>query len=405
MTDKSVILFSGSELNRGIVDKLKFQGITIIVADRNPQVYIPHDIHLQCDVTDVDFIFKTLQDKGVRSIIGSYTSSDIAIASVNQINNRFGLKSVDQELLENLTSKRWMTGKWKAKGLLNRFSTPSSEITFDDIIRKNIPLIIKPNNASSSRGITILPDSFDESLYNSAIEKASNFSEDKVALIEEFVVGIEHTIELLGDDSGNVSVYAISKKYHTQNTINNKISNKLHYNSLTYSNEYYQEIANFGVACYKALGLKNSLGHLEVLIKPNGDFTPVEMNARSSGFIASHLVDFASGKDYLSDYFTVLQGFEIVPAFHQSTLSGMYFFYDIPSGSKSRKEVTLMEYLPPQIKSVYSNREKLTKGRTFDLLACDNDRYGYEILYGDRSILTIDEILKAENLFLKNFLE
>ena len=41
--------------------------------------------------------------------------------------------------------------------------------------------------------------------------------------------------------------------------------------------------------------------------------------------------------------------------------------------------------------------------KSFELLTCDNDRYGYEILKGHRDIFTIDEVVKAEKLFLKKF--
>ena len=57
-----------------------------------------------------------------------------------------------------------------------------------------------------------------------------------------------------------------------------------------------------GIACYKALGLHSMFGHLEIIMKEDGTFTPVEMGARSSGFICSHTVWKASGHDYLGDY-------------------------------------------------------------------------------------------------------
>ena len=43
-------------------------------------------------------------------------------------------------------------------------------------------------------------------------------------------------------------------------------------------------------------------------MKDDGTFTPVEMGARSSGFICSHTVSLASGHDYMRDYINVLHG-------------------------------------------------------------------------------------------------
>ena len=139
------------------------------------------------------------------------------------------------------------------------------------------------------------------------IEKAKNESFDKKVIVEEFVEGREFTCDMLGDADGNVSVYAISVKYHTVNTCNNKIAIKLHYNSDYYPNEVYRKIAETGKKCYKTLGFKSSLGHLEILMKEDGTLSPVEIGARSSGYITNPLVSLASGHDYFGDYLNVIR--------------------------------------------------------------------------------------------------
>ena len=89
-------------------------------------------------------------------------------------------------------------------------------------------------------------------------------------------------------------MYAISVKYHSKNALNNRVATKLRWNSNVYSNEIYEKIADIGKRCYKSIGLKNSFGHLEIIMREDGSFSPVEIGARSSGYICSHLVSAAA---------------------------------------------------------------------------------------------------------------
>ena len=174
----------------------------------------------------------------------------------------------------------------------------------------------------------------------------------------------------------------------------------LNYNAKDVDEKLYTRIAEYGMDCYRALGLKNTLGHLEVLLKADGIISPVEIGARSSGYIASHFTDISASQSFLGTFIKIQNGETIhnglIP---QSNNSSMYFFYDIAEGSKVRNQVSLMDFINKDIKSLYSDRSKLVKGYQFKKLTQDSDRYGYEILVGGKDILTIEEVLRAEKLF------
>ena len=139
---------------------------------------------------------------------------------------------------------------------------------------------------------------------------------------------------------------------------------------------------------------------MELIIKKNGALTPIEINARSSGFIASHLVDFVSGRDYLYDYLNVLRGESVDNLIYKTNLSSMYFFYDLITSKPVINETNLMKHMNKSLKSVYHDRANLKIGNIFENLSCDNDRYGFEILIGKKNNLTIEEVIKAETFFL-----
>lgn len=401
---KIVVILGGNVLNSGIVDYCTQKDYFVVVVDWSPNAHIKGDLFLCIDVKDTDSIINALEANGIDSIYGAYTSIDLAVPSVNAINCHFGLSSVSGKVLANVLPKATMTRLWNEAGILNRYSKLFSEMS-QEITEKTelMKMIIKPNISSSSRGITILEKGSSFETVQQAFEKAKAESFDKQVVVEEFIEGREFTCEMLGDKFGNVSVYAISVKYHTMNTSNNKIAVKLHYNSDFYPNEMYERIAKIGVQCYKALGLETSFGHLEILMKDDGTFSPVEIGARSSGYIANPLVSLASGKDFFADYLKVINGEMIESVNHiNGAHSSMYFFYDMPSNTKVSHPCTLIDFLPEGIVSEYHNRSKIQQyGFEFADITNDNERIGYEIIHGDRHIMNINVIEEAEKKFIK----
>jgi hypothetical protein len=297
-----------------------------------------------------------------------------------------------------------MTAAWQRDGLLNRLSllAPSDQKTLQPMAGDR-RMIVKPNLSSNSRGITILPSIADRADYMGALQRARQASFDGQAIVEEFFQGREFTVEMLGDGFGNVSVYVISVKYHTEHAGPNKVANKLHYNSAAYPDETYERIAEYGRRCYRSLGLHLSLAHLEILMREDGLLSPVEIGARSGGFIASPLTKIASGRDFLGDYMGVLEGAPVNGdgRFYKSSMSSMYFFYDFPPGRPCRRATNLLEHLPPGIKSCYSDHEAIEAGRAYQTIDNGGNRLGHEILHGRRDLLTIEAIESAERRMLE----
>lgn len=403
MKQPIVVILGGNILNSGIVDYCKQKGYFVVVVDWSPNAALKGDLFFCIDVKDSASIIDSLENHGVYSILGAYSSIDLAVPSVNAINAHYGLKTMDEEALSHALRKSVMTQIWDEHGLLNRFSKVYTSFEHDIVelnVRMNI--IFKPNVSSSSRGITIIPRGSSIEDIESAYNKAQEESFDKNVIIEEFIQGQEFTCEMLGDAMGNVSVYAISVKYHTQNTEKNKIAIKLHYNSSSYPDDLYERIAEFGKSCYKTLGFHASLGHLELILKEDGFLSPIEIGARSSGFITNPLVSKASGRDFFGDYLSVLHGKTITGEnYINGEQSSMYFFYDMPHNTHCKKPSCLVNFLSNGIDSLYFDRNKIqTKDFVYVNIANDNERIGYEILTGNRDILTIQHVEKAEQEFI-----
>lgn len=406
MTKPIFLLLGGNKLNYGIMKKFQDRNCLVYVVDWNEKPQLKGDKHYRVDVKDWRKIIDILKEDGVlQNVMFAYSSIDVAVKSVAMINRAIGLNTISDEALKYSSSKSMMTKRWDECCLLNRISQKyvSYDATIKDFNNK-MNVIIKPDNAASSRGITIIPCGSDEEALISAFMKAKKEATDGIVVVEEFVDGIEFTVDMLGDGKGNVCVYGISKKTHTKNTKSNKIAVKLHYNSI--DNNLQNKIADFGIKCYKALGFSYSLGHLEVILKKDGTLTPVEIGARSSGFIASDLVDIVSGADYLGDLIKVQKGEDVINGLHpQTEKTAMYFFYDFPNESIVVKKLSLLDFCDSNIISRYYDRDNIKVGKKFTNIDNDNARWGYEIIEGSKMIMTSEYVEKAERKMLHDMLE
>ena len=136
----------------------------------------------------------------------------------------------------------------------------------------------------------------------------------------------------------------------------------------------------------------------------DGKLVPIEIGARSSGYIASHLIDAINQECFIDAYGKVLKGGKVKDGIvFDNNKSSMYFFYDIKPGI-SIKTTNLMNYLDKNIISLANERKKLVKGENFQVLQADHERFGLEILCGSRQDLTIERILEAENDFNIDFM-
>lgn len=397
--DGVLVLLGGNKLHQGIVEKCRAARRKIVVVDWNETPELRGDLHLRCDVKDSANVVSALREANIADVWLAYTSIDLAVPSVVAIHRECGLQTPSGDIWSSPLSKQHMVDCWKRDDLLNRYSVVVNADCVNAVVEatSRSKAIVKPNVASSSRGITVLPVGSGASACEAALRRAQEASFDRQALVEEFFEGREFTVEMLGDRLGNVGVYAISVKYHSANAGANKIAVKLHYNSVLYSDETYSRIAEYARKCYRSAGLNTSFGHLEILMNDQQELSPVEIGARSTGFVCSPLVDVASGRDYLEDYACVLRGESVNNDIYQATESGMYFFYDFPEGFKCSKKSNLSTYLPPKVRSLYSDCTLIQEGHTYGRIDSDSERWGFEILVGPREALTIGAVEKAES--------
>lgn len=403
------VLLGDNQLLWGQVCKLREFGYKVIAVSWREHANFDCDMFLQIDVKDAQSIIRRLEELGLRDRVdGALSSIDLAAPTVNAINRWCGNCTMPEQF-DHVLEKEQMRDAWMRAGLFNRMSKLNSELSLDELFELSgrMKLICKPNVAASSRGITILPNGRSREELLKALELARQTSFDGLCLIEEFVEGEEFTVDMLGDSYGNVNCYGSSIQYHSVNAPSNRVTVKHHWNSTKYDDATWRRIADFGIRCYKALGLRSMFGHLEIIMKDDGSFTPVEMGARSSGFICSHTVSLASGHDYMRDYINVLHGGKVEPGnYLNGPVASMWFGYDIPANSDSVCDTDITKFLDPRIKVYFERHDGLRAGQHYGEYVDDGDRdkFGYAILAAPRNVLTIESIEESERQFLQKFL-
>ena len=211
-------------------------------------------------------------------------STEIALRTVAEINDRLGLIGLNMKEVLVATDKAAQREVLKKSGL----PTPGFKEfrKGDDLkILNNLrfPVVVKPTDNAGSRGVTIVREADKLAVVINESLKESKY--DSKVVVEEFVPGLEFTVEALIID-GEVIILGISEK---KKPINNfTVSVELFYNSPfveAHREEIEGIIKQFLIYC----GFNNTITHTEIIYSYIDHlFYVVETTVRSGGF---HIFD------------------------------------------------------------------------------------------------------------------
>jgi biotin carboxylase len=212
----------------------------------------------------------------------------------------------------------------------------SDDLTINSIKGFPFPLIIKPKDAFSSRGVYRV-NSFSE--ISEYIGETRSFAPSGDILLEEFLEGKEYSVESI-TFRGTTTVIQITEKFITPfpNTVE---MGHLQPAQLNY--EQKNEISLLVISAIKAIGIDNSASHTEVMLTSEGPKV-IEIGARLGGdFISSYLTKASTGVSMDKAAVQVALGIkpEINPKWQRYS---MIKYYELPEGKTVRK-ITPLDYL------------------------------------------------------------
>ena len=254
------------------------------------------DHHIWADVNDLDEINRHIEK--IRPKYITSDQSDISTMAVAKLSEKWGLPGNKPEVIEKFSDKYTMFRYGSSIGMPVPWSTLDPE---EAINRDCFPLVVKPVDATNSRGFRVVHKAYD---LLDCCEMARKFSKSKQVIIQEYLGG-EVQITLDGICSGGLhKTIATSRKgaYFCPG-----ISSSVKYPSnvepalldrIISDNDRYVELA----------GLEFGLTHAEYIIS-GSNYHLVEIAARGAGVsISNEIVPWVSGINSHDVLYASLQG-------------------------------------------------------------------------------------------------
>jgi len=261
-----------------------------VLTTKRPDAKLKHRV--VCDFSDMESVLALVET--LPKFDGVITVYERYITPTAQIANHLGLPALPLEAARACTDKSLMRELF-AKAP-KQISPDFVEVKSEADVRAfaethDFPLIIKPANLSKSLLVT-KNDNLDQLLENyqrtiSQIEavyaKYAPHTTPKI-LVEEFLVGFNHSVDAFVDADGTPHVLEQVVDYEIGHEIgfddNFQYSRTLPSRLSAEDQAALRECAALGI---KALGIKNSPAHTEVIMTKNGPRI-VEIGARNGGY-------------------------------------------------------------------------------------------------------------------------
>ena len=177
-----------------LIKELKRRQITVILADyyAAPVAKPYADAFFQISTLDVAAIEALARKENVDFLITACT--DQALLTVAQVSEKLGLPCyIDYQTALNVTNKAYMKEVFLSNCISTAKHVALAQLDPDVIADLQYPAIVKPVDCNSSKGV--------KKVYNAeelqiAFDEAVTMSRTKTAIVEEFIVGPEITVDV-----------------------------------------------------------------------------------------------------------------------------------------------------------------------------------------------------------------
>lgn len=250
------------------------------------------DVYHDVNIMDYKTLWEEVQNVnpcGVASI-----ASELAMHPMNYLLRKMGIPCNSIETEKIATNKYLMRCVMRDCGIDGPHFTLVEE-GFDKSYIKDFeyPLIIKPVDLSSSRGVMKINT---ESDLDEAIEYAMGWSKTKQCILEEFIEGPEYSGESIAYN-GKYKLLAVTEKSTTGAP---HFVETGHKQPANLSPDVLKRVEDTLYKAFAAMGIRYGAVHPEFKITKEGRICFMEIGARMGGdCIGSDLVPISSGYDYM----------------------------------------------------------------------------------------------------------
>ncbi len=294
MNKKKLLVLGSGNSTKDLVIIAKSMGFYVIVSS-NYDSGVSNDIadeKLSISVTDIDSLHKYIVEN---KVAGVFTGpSEFHLLNVMKLCRKANLPFYTTEDIWNICSD-----KRSFKNLCQENDVPcvpeyviSNQIDKEDFRKINYPVIVKPVDSCSSKGITVCKS---ENELNNAIELALFYSEKKEIIIEPYIQnnGIVTNVRYLAVD-GDIHLSLLGDTYVVDPINKTALITAVSVFPSMYTKEYMKTTNHKVVKMFKRLGIKNASFFMQSL-PYNGTILFHEMGMRVSGGLIYKITEPISG--------------------------------------------------------------------------------------------------------------
>lgn len=297
---KKALVLAGGIPQIELIKELQEREYYVILADyyENPVAKPYADKFYRKSTLDVDAIRKICIEESVDMLITCCT--DQALATVSLLSQELNLPCyINADVGLAVTNKQYM------KEIFVQNNIPTAKFTIMHEAGKvdglKYPLVIKPVDCNSSKGVVCVKS---EQELNEAVNTAINFSRTQTAIVEEYIDGVEVSVDLfVCQGKAEILCYSFSDKIKNNNGF------------VIYRGQYPAKISEIVLKKIKdasqniaeAFHLNNCPMLIQLLVKDEEIFV-IEFSARTGGCVKYHMIELASGVDVIKTTVDVFEG-------------------------------------------------------------------------------------------------
>lgn len=299
---KKLAIIGASYLQEPLIQKARHMGIEthVFAWAANDVGEKSADFFYPISIVEKDAILHKCREIGVDGICS--IASDLAMVTVNYVAERLRFTGNSTECTARSTNKRKMRQCFEQNGDPSPKSILVDNVADLQGITLNYPVIVKPTDRSGSRGITKLESNAG---LQEAIDRAKRLSFEGHALVEEFVIGQEYSVECISWQ-GEHHFLAMTHKYTTGSPMFIETG---HLQPAPLTGELLERVKTVVFHALNGLGIGYGASHSELKIAPNGEIALIEIGGRMGGdFIGSDLVFLSSGYDFVKAVIEIALG-------------------------------------------------------------------------------------------------
>lgn len=278
---KKILILGANPETVSLVLKAKEMGIKTYVTDYNPTAYAKKyaDVACNIDATNVEELVNLVKSENIDGVL-------LGVAEALMPTYYTLCKNLNLPCFATLKQFEIMSSKDKFKNICRQYNVPVvPEFNLENIKYIKFPVIVKPVDSCSSKGIAICNDRI---TLNDAIINAKKFSKKKKVLIEKYINGKEIIVYYV-IQNGNPFLVAMCDRF-TNKPENGTVQLPTAYiYPSKYLREYYNKVDEKVRNMLRQLNIKNGVLFLQGFFTENNQFYFYEPGFRLNG-AQEHLI-------------------------------------------------------------------------------------------------------------------